>query len=481
MNRSIRLAAAFALVLILILLANLTWIQAFKEDEYADNPLNQRGFYELKSIPRGQISTGGVVLASSAQDSTGFYQRSYPSDSPVAFAPVTGYLSDQFGAAGLESSYNAVLNGTDAALFTSRWMDTLTGGETAGANLELTLDPTTQQVAHEMLSGNGYEGAAVALRPSTGEVLAMASSPGYDPNAIVDPDTAASAWEEVTSTPGNPLINHATQDTLPPGSIFKIITTAAGLANDYSADSTLTGAAEITLPGTTTTLTNYGGRACAGGGDVTLETAFSLSCNTAFVQLAVDVGADALRSAADAFGIGEQYDLGLPMSAGSLGELPDDAALGQTAIGQRDVTMSALQAAVMAATVANDGRRMEPHVVKRITGADLQELRATDPREITQAVTPEIAAQLEELMLASERNTSGGRGDIASKTGTAEHGDEGTPPHTWYVAYLPDADVAVGVVVKDGGGLGTGATGGQVASPVGRAILDAARAAGGAR
>ena len=192
------------------------------------------------------------------------------------------------------------------------------------------------------------------------------------------------------------------------------------------------------------------------------------------MQLAIDVGPDAVRSAADAFGVGEKYDLGLPVSGGSLGELPDDAALGQTAIGQRDVTMSALQAAVMAATVANDGKRMEPHVVKRITGADLKELQTTQPREITQAVTPEIAAQLEELMLASERNTAGGRAGIASKTGTAEHGGEGTPPHTWYVAYLPDQDVAVGVVVKNGGGLGTGATGGQVASPIGRAILDAA-------
>ena len=474
MNRSIRLAAAFALVLILILLANLTWIQAFKEDEYANNPLNRRGFYEMKSIPRGQISTGGVVLASSEQDANGFYQRSYPSDSPAAYAPVTGYLSDQYGASGLESSYNAVLNGTDPALFTSRWLDTLTGKESAGANLELTLDPAMQQVAHDMLTGSNYEGAAVALRPSTGEVLAMASSPGYDPNGIVDPATASAAWADVTSREGNPLINHATQDTLPPGSIFKIITTSAGLNNGYSSGSLLTGAPEITLPGTTTTLTNYGGQACAGGGDVTLETAFSLSCNTAFVQLAIDVGADAVRSTAEAFGVGEQYDLGLPVSGGALGELPDDAALGQTAIGQRDVTMSALQAAVMAATVANDGKRMEPHVVKRITGADLRELNVTQPREITQAVSPEIAGQLEQLMLASERNTAGGRAGIASKTGTAEHGDEGTPPHTWYVAYLPDRDVAVGVVVKNGGGLGTGATGGQVASPVGRAILDAA-------
>ncbi|WP_460490741.1 penicillin-binding transpeptidase domain-containing protein, partial [Corynebacterium nasicanis] len=456
MNRSLRFASAFAILLILVLLVNLTWVQAFREDQYANNPLNQRGFYEMKSIPRGQIAAGGMVLASSAQGADGFYHRSYPSDAPAAFVPVTGYLSDQYGASGLESSYNQVLNGTDPALFTSRWLDTLTGKETGGANLELTLNPQMQQVAHEQLTSNGYEGAVVALRPSTGAVLALASSPGYDPNALVNPATAADTWSQVTQAPGNPLINHATQDTLPAGSIFKIITTAAALNNGYSANSQLTGAPEITLPGTTTTLTNYGGQACAGGGEVSLETAFSLSCNTAFVQMSIDVGADAFRSAAEAFGIGENHDLGLPTSPGGLGDVTDPAALGQSSIGQRDVTMSALQAAVMAATVANDGRRMEPFVVDKITGSDLKELRTTSPREVTQAVTPEVAAQLEELMLASERNTVGGRAGIASKTGTAEHGDEGTPPHTWYVAYLPDSDVAVAVVVKNGGGLGTG-------------------------
>ena len=474
MNRSIRFASAFAVLLILILLVNLTVVQGFREDEYADNALNRRGFYEMKSIPRGQIAAGGMVLASSAQDAEGFYQRSYPSDDPAAFVPVTGYLSDQFGAAGLEASYNQVLNGTDPSLATSRWLDTLTGEEAAGANLELTLDPRMQQVAHQQLTANGYEGAVVALRPSTGAVLTMASSPGYDPNALVDPATAGDAWEQVSGAEGNPLINHATQDTLPAGSIFKIITTAAGLNNGYSANSQLTGASEITLPGTTTTLTNYAGQACAGGGEVSLETAFSLSCNTAFVQMAIDVGADAFRSAARAFGVGETYDLGLPTAPGSLGEIPDDASLGQSAIGQRDVTMSALQAAVMAATVANDGRRMEPYVVDKVTAPDLRELRTTRPHEVTQAVSPEVAAQIEDLMFASERNTVGGRAGIASKTGTAEHGDENTPPHTWYVAYLPDRDVAVAVVVKDGGGLGTSATGGQVASPLGRAVLDAA-------
>ncbi len=473
MNRSIRFVAIFSLLLTLILLVNLTIIQGFREEAYADNPLNQRGFLETKSIPRGQISAGGQVLAASSPDEEGFYDRSYGTDNPEAYGSVVGYLSDIYGAAGLESGYNSILNGTDDSLFSANWLDRLTGQTPDGANIELTIDPTTQQVAHNQLVSNGYEGAVVALRPSNGEVLAMASTPNYDPNAIVGPN-ASQAWAQLNADPGNPLLNQATQDTLPPGSIFKIITTAAGLQNGYSPDSQLTGAAEITLPDTVTTLTNYAGQTCAGGGQVPLLTAFQYSCNTAFAEMSVELGDDAMRQAAEAFGVGETYDLGVPTSPGALGELPDSAALAQTSIGQRDVTMSALQAAVMAATVANDGRRMEPYIVDRITDSDLRELRDNEPNEITQAISPEVAGELEQLMLASERNTSGGRAGIASKTGTAEHGAEGTPPHTWYVAYLPDQDVAVAVVVKDGGGYGRGATGGQVASPIGRAVLDAA-------
>lgn len=471
MNKSIRLAALFALVLTVVLLVNVTVIQAFKEDEYAQNPLNARGFYEMQQIPRGNISAGGVVLAESHPNAEGNYERSYPA-APYAFSPVTGYLSPQYGASGIESSQNGILSGTDTSVLASRAFNFFGDKEERGANVELTLDPDLQELAFSQLSNSNYEGAAVALRPSTGEVLALASTPSYDANTIDE------NWEAINGDPGQPLISTATQQTLPPGSIFKIITTAAGLDNGYTPDSQLTGKSEITLPGTTTTLTNYGGQTCGGSDQVTLRTAFMLSCNTAFVEMGIDVGDEALRNAAQAFGVGETYDLGLQMSPGNLGDLADDASIGQTSIGQRDVTMSALQAAVMAGTVANEGKRMQPYVVKRVTEADLSEVSTTKPKEVTQAVSPEIAGSLQELMFASERNTAGYDGNgFASKTGTAEHGD-GAAPHVWYVAYDPDKDVAVGIVVKNGGGFGTTATGGQVSAPIGRALLNAAQPGG---
>ncbi|WP_291314494.1 penicillin-binding transpeptidase domain-containing protein [Corynebacterium sp. UBA2622] len=476
MNKAIRLGALVSLLLTLVLLVNFTVIQGFRENTYAQDPRNARTFVELKQINRGNINAGGQVLAQSYKDSNEFYQRSYP-NMPFSFAPIVGYVSDQFGTAGLESGYNAQLTG-EGSVKGDRFLRTGHEASPTGNSLELTIDPNLQALAYDQLSNRNYDGAVVAMRPSTGEVLAMASTPSFDPNSLVNPDTADAAWQQLNDDPANPLLNHATQDQLPPGSIFKIITTAAALRHGFTPDSPVTGEPQITLPETTVPLTNYNGQPCAGGGTVTLRTAFSLSCNTAFVQTALSFGPEPLREAATAFGVGEQYDLGLPTASGSLGDLPGPSELGQSAIGQRDVTMTALQAAVMASVVANDGRRMAPYVVSRVVRPDLTTLTENRPHELNEAITPEEAGTIRDLMFSSEHSTFGYNGNgYASKTGTAEHG-EGAAPHTWYVAFDPAKDVAVAVVVKDGGGLGMSATGGQVSAPIGRAILNAAPGGG---
>ena len=436
MNRSIRLVSLFAIILTAILLVNLTVIQAFSEDKYAHNPRNMRGFMEMQTTPRGQIFAGNTVLAQSTQNPDETYSRSYPIDSP-AFGNLTGYLSSQFGASELESSQNDILNGTDDSLMKQNWLDALADKPKQGANVEVTIDPALQQAAYDQLVGPGYEGSAVAIQPSTGKILAMASNPGYNPNDLMG-DSAEDVWASLQEQEGQPLVNHAGAETLPPGSIFKIITAAAGLNNGFNPSSTLTGSNVITLPDTVTELTNYANQKCNGQDAVTLQTAFALSCNTAFVEMSEQLGADELRKYAKAFGVGENYDLGVSTSAGTLGDLPDGAATAQSAIGQRDVTMTAPQAAVMAG-----------------------------------AVNEETAATLTDLMYASERSSAGYDGNgFASKTGTAEHG-EGLAPHVWYVAFDPERDIAVGVVVKNGGNLGESATGGKVSGPIGRAILRA--------
>ena len=216
---------------------------------------------------------------------------------------------------------------------------------------------------------------------------------------------------------------------------------------------------------------------CGGGDQTTLMNAFTLSCNTAFAEMAMAVGPDPLRDVAKHFGLEDTYDIGLPMDAGTLGDLADQASLGQSAIGQRDVTMSVLENAVVAATVANGGKRMEPYLVSTVTAPDLKVLRTTKPKQVDR-IDPGIAAQLTEMMLSSERHTLGDSSvQIASKTGTAEHGEDSrnSNPHAWYIAFAPGKDIAVAVVVKNGGDRGQAATGGSVAAPIGRAVIEAAQ------
>ena len=476
MNRSIRFTALFSLLLTLVLVGNLTYVHGFTQDTYANNAHNRRQYYQMKQVPRGQIAAGGVVLAKSTPDADGFYQRSYP-DNPVAFGPVLGYFSDIYGTAGLERGEDRYLSGAEGSI--SGFFDRLVGKPTPGANIELTLNPKVQEVAYNELARRGYEGAVVAIRPSTGEILAMASTPSFDPGAIANNDTAEGAWAAVTNNPGDPLLNHATQETLPPGSTFKVITTAAGLNNGFTPDSPLTAANQITLPGTTATLENYAGTHCGSGDTATLTLAFTLSCPPAFAEMGMAVGADELRKYAHAFGVDDTYDLGIPVEQGTIGALADSPSVGQSSIGQRDVAMTVLENAVVAATIANHGVRMRPYLVSKVTAPDLSVLQENKPTALNEAVTPEVADQITELMRSSERHTWGSTGaDIASKTGTAEHGVDSrdSKPHAWYIAFGPsrNADVAVAVVVKNGGDRGQAATGGSVAAPIGRAVIAAA-------
>ncbi|MGV0396738.1 peptidoglycan D,D-transpeptidase FtsI family protein [Corynebacterium suicordis] len=477
MNKSIRAVTIFSFILVVILIANLSFIQVFQTNSLAHNPLNARQFLEAKTVERGQITTGGQVLAESHEGDNGFYSRSYPTTTN-AYGAVTGYLSDRYGATGIESSQNGILTGDDDSLFAQRIWDQITGKKQRGANVELTLQPNVQQVAFDQLSSNGYSGSVVALKPSTGEVLAMASTPSFDPGQIVqsDPDAAQEAFEGYANSENAPLINRATQQTQPPGSTFKVITTAAALEAGDNAQTMVTGANEITLPNTETTLENYNGATCGGGGQVTLEEAFRRSCNTAFVDLSTRHGTAAFRKAAEGFGVGEGIDdLGIPVEPSRLGEIPDDAALAQSAIGQRDVAITPLQNAVIAASIANGGVRMEPHLISKITGANLETLRTTKPKQAGRAVDEDVANQLTDLMKSAEQH-AGGEASIASKTGTAEHGEDSSNsnPHAWYIAFSLEADVAVAVLVENGGNSGQDATGGSVAAPIGRAVIHAA-------
>jgi peptidoglycan glycosyltransferase len=487
MNTSLRRISIAIMGLIVLLLANATLTQVFRADGLRSDPRNQRVLLDEYSRQRGQISAGGQLLAYSTSTDGHFrFLRVYPN--PQAYAPVTGFYSLLYSSTALERAEDSILNGSDERLFGRRLADFFTGRDPRGGNVATTINPQVQQAAWDAMqkgcSGGPCKGAVVALEPSTGKILGMVSSPSYDPNLLAshDGNVQSDSWQQLRDDPDTPLVNRAISETYPPGSTFKVITTAAALANGATPDTQVTAAARIPLPNSTATLENYGGAACGSDPTTTLRTAFAKSCNTAFVDLGIRTGADALRRMAQAFGLdGAPPPIPLQVAASTVGPIIDNAALGMSSIGQKDVALTPLQNAMIAATVANGGVTMQPYLVEDLKGPDLANIGSTSPHELRRAVSPQVATTLTDLMIDAEQVTQQTGAiagvQIASKTGTAEHGSDprNTPPHAWYIAFAPARapKVAVAVLVENGGDR-LSATGGALAAPIGRATIAAA-------
>lgn len=484
MNTAIRRVAVAAMVMVVALLLQLTWVQVFRADELRADPRNTRMLLDEYSRQRGQITAGGRVLAMSLPSEGRYeFERSYPTD-PYAFGPTVGYYSLQYATAGIEQSQDAFLNGSDPRLLSERITGLISGRTPQGGSVELTLDPVAQEVAFGALQrglGQGpFVGSVAAVRPSTGEVLTLASSPSFDPNALSSQDEAVRTQEmqRIEQNPDRPLLNHATQQALPPGSTMKVITTAAALEQGLGPDTPVSGADRTLLPGTATYLQNYAGQTC-GGGTVTLRTALELSCNVPFVEISQEIGPEAFTEMAEKFGVDGAVpeDFGIPVAPSGLGQMEDAAQLAMSAIGQSDVRMTTLQSAMVAATVSNGGVRMEPQLIRSLTAPDLSVVQGFTPRDAGRALTDDQAATLTDMMIGAELNAGGGLPGvtIASKTGTAEHGVDASAsvPYTWYIAFVPGQDVAVAVAIESGPGITRGTVGADHAAPIGREVLGA--------
>jgi penicillin-binding protein A len=486
MNASLRRISVTVMALIVLLLLNATLTQVFTADGLRADPRNQRVLLDEYSRQRGQITAGGQLLAYSvATDSRFRFLRVYPN--PSVYAPITGFYSLRYSSTRLERAEDSLLNGSDQRLFGRRLADFFTGRDPRGGNVGTTISPRVQQAGWDAMQQGctgPCKGAVVALEPATGRILALVSSPSYNPNLLSshDPEEQAQAWQRLRDDPDSPMTNRAISETYPPGSTFKVITTAAALQTGATEDEQLTAAPKIPLPGSTATLENYGGASCGSEPTVSLREAFAMSCNTAFVQLGLLTGAYAVRSTAQSFGLDTTPgSIPLQVAESTVGPIPDAAALGMSSIGQKDVALTPLENAVVAATIANGGVTMQPYLVDSLQGPDLANISTTAPQEQRRAVSPQVAAKLTELMVGAE-NVTQQKGaipgvQIASKTGTAEHGTDprNTPPHAWYIAFAPvqRPKVAVAVLVEDGADR-LSATGGALAAPIGRAVIEAA-------
>jgi penicillin-binding protein A len=471
-NAPLRRVAISVLVLFTLLILNANYIQVVRSDELRRDSGNTRVLAEEYNRERGSIIVGGNEIARSVPtDDTLNYLREYP-DGPL-WAAVTGYYSVIYGDTQMEDAENDVLAGTDPRLTFRRLTDLFTGRDPQGGDVVLTLDAAVQQAA--MAGLEGVTGAVVALDPRTGAILGMGSTPTFDPNELSshDPDAIRAYAEELEAQDRDPRLNRATSDTFPPGSVFKVIVSAAALENGYEPDTEIPAPDVFTLPGTRTELENFGGSSCDPDEEQPLIEALTISCNTAFAELGIALGEDTVRETAERFGLdGEERQIPLQVAGSDIGEIANDAELGVSSIGQQDVRVTPLQAAMIAAAVGNDGDLMTPYMVDQVRAPDLTVIDRTEPEVLSEATSEDVAADLTEMMISVVENGSGRAAridgvQVAGKTGTAENAG---PDHNWFVGFAPadDPQIAVAVFVANGGG-----TGGEISAPIARDVMAA--------
>ncbi len=478
MNRAIRRLSLLVGVLFIALLININVQQVLLANDIRNKPGNQRTVLEEYDKERGPILVGSAPVARSipTQDQYNFL-RVYSSG--PQYAPITGFYSLVYGATGIERAENSVLAGTSDLFFVDRIQELLSGRSPKGGAVELTINPKAQQAAFSGLSGK--IGSVTAINPQTGEILAMASSPSYNPNLLSSHDQTAiqKYYEALEADPNKPLLNRSLVSNPPPGSTFKLVTTAAALdSGRFTPQTVIPGPATYKLPGTNVTLKNWQGTECGPGGKVTLERALEVSCNSAFAWLGNQLGQSALNAAAEKFGFNSGFSV--PMRSAT-SQYPSDLDAAQTAmsaIGQYNVTATSLQMAMVGAAVGNGGVTMNPYLVKDIRGADLQVVQTASPSSFKRALSPDRAAQEIGMMVGVVEDGTGSNAQIpgvkvGGKTGTAETGP-GRPAVAWFVAVAPaDAPrVAVAVTIENAGGKAE-VSGNGLAAPIAKAVIEA--------
>jgi len=481
MTKELRRLSLVMLAMFLVLFGSTSWIQVGQAADLGQNPLNKRALYDSFEVQRGAIIAGGTQIASSVPSPDIYsWQRQYL-DAPM-WAPVTGWINPAIGrATGIEQEMNQALSGTAGSQFLSRVEQIVTGQPARGSNVLLSLDPALQKVAFDALGS--YRGAVVALEPDTGRVLAMVSSPTFDTNLLASHSAkdVNDAYDQLDSDPTNPLFNRAIGGNLePPGSTFKLVVASAALeSGDFTPDSTFENPAAWTLPGTSTQIHNFDRGTCGPGETVTLAEAIRLSCNIPMAQLAVALGDDAIRAEAEKFGFNSSFELPEPSTPSVYPRGLNQSETALSGFGQDNVRATALQMAMVAAGIANEGVVMNPRMVDSVVAPDLTVQQTFDDTEFGRAISEDAADEVTTMMKASVSSgaATGARidgVDVAGKTGTAEHGP-GDPYTLWFTGFAPadDPQVAVAVMIEDGGGLGQSGTSNGIAAPIAKKVIEA--------
>ena len=481
MIRRVRVLIGVVLLLYAVLFVQLNLTQLARGEELRDHPLNTRDLEQDFTGPRGPIVTADGQIMATTEEVGGSLERLrvYP-DGPL-YAAITGYLSLNFGAEGIERVWNDELAGSTTAQQLGS-LSAIFDTDPRIATVTSTIDSRLQTVARDALGDR--RGSVVALDPTTGDVLAMWSFPSYDPNALSSHDLPAvqATRERLNSDPDTPLRVRAYRETFFPGSTFKVVTATAALETGFA--TTTEPVYEVTdqyiPPQTSRPIGNFGGSSC--GGD--LVEILRVSCNTAFAQLGVELGADVLADAAGDAGFNSTPPFDLPDPEPS--QFPDAEVfedntplLAQAAIGQFDVRASPLHMALIAAGIANRGEILAPRVVDEVRSVD-DVLSDPDPETWRRSMSATTAATMRDLMaVVAEEGTA--RGVLppgvtgGAKTGTAQLSSETEDTNAWIIGFAPleNPQIAFAVVVEGGGGTGQ-QTGGGTAAPIANALLTTA-------
>ena len=485
MNKSLRQLFNAVIVLFVILGISSTLIMVVRANSLNADSRNMRALYHEYAAPRGAIlaSDGTVMAMSDPIDDSFQYQRKYMNGN--VYAPVTGYYSITSPAdRGIEASRDRLLSGQSDSLWMDRAKSLFTGTQNKGASIETSINPRMQETAYRMLGG--MSGSVVAIEPSTGRILAMVSTPSYDPGALTGHDSsdASRAYQELARRADNPMLNRATSQLYPPGSTFKVVVAAAALeSGQYSPDSEIPAGASYTLPGTAYDMTNATAAGDGVNGKISMQDALAYSSNTAFSQLGVSLGGKTIADQAKKFGYGSTITLdgtnssGSPMRAVASkfpGEqTPDKIAL--ASIGQGDTLATPLQDAMIAAAVANGGKLMQPTLVDRVRSSDLSVISETTPSVYSQTFSADTSQALTEMMegvaTKSYPDLQIPGMQVAAKSGTAQIGAGNTSNDGWMIGFAP-ADkpkVAVAVVVH-----GISSYGMEIAGPIMKSVMQEA-------
>ncbi|MBY8881344.1 peptidoglycan D,D-transpeptidase FtsI family protein [Actinacidiphila acidipaludis] len=482
MNKPLRRVAVFCGLLVLALLVRVNYVQFVQADQLSNDKNNRRVAINQYAQPRGDIIVDGKAITghTTTTGSDFKYKRTY-TDGPM-WAPVTGFASQAFGTTMLEGVEDKFLTGNDDRLFFNRTIDLLTGKEKKGGNVVTTLNAKAQKAAYDGLGNK--KGAVAAIDPRTGAILALASTPSYDPGSFAGNSVKDSKnWVALDkkNDADDPTLNRALRQTYPPGSTFKLVTAAAALeSGKYTDINAKTDSPDpYMLPNTRTPLVNEGHIPCK---DASLKQALQYSCNSVFGKIGADLGQQTMLDEAEKFGFNDEQFVPVRAAASNFDKKMSPDQVAQSSIGQFDTAATPLQMAMVASAIANNGVLMKPYEVDKLVAPNLSTIAQTSPSELSKPLSPENAQKLQSMM---ENVVDKGTGTnakipgvrVGGKTGTAQHGvGNDKAPYAWFVSYAmtdQGSPVAVAVVVEDGSANRDDISGGGLAAPIAKKVMEA--------